>query len=185
MAERLLSQFSPQNGLDLRVFLTAIASILMHYPVAVGEEIADPFLGLPSKLKFPPTPYDVKQACDEIAARARPVRCLMDDWDARSRAQLEERKRIEDASRRDPDKAATVRKFEDEMASHGIHMEGWKKRQPTAHGETSQSVRSKLGLTQEQWDALPDAKIPCGAFQSLGEAVGKVVERTVSQEPDQ
>jgi hypothetical protein len=61
----------------------------------------------------------------------------MDDWDARSRAQLEERKRIEDASQRDPDKAATVRKFEDEMASHGIHMEGWKKRQERARSSTA------------------------------------------------
>jgi hypothetical protein len=51
------------------IFITAIVTILMHYPVKVVEEVVDPFFGLPSKLKYPPTPYDVRQACEEVATR--------------------------------------------------------------------------------------------------------------------
>jgi hypothetical protein len=51
------------------VFITAIVTILLHYPVAIAEEVVDPFHGLPSRLKFPPTPYDVRQACESVAER--------------------------------------------------------------------------------------------------------------------
>jgi hypothetical protein len=68
MAERLLKQFSHQSGTDPKAFLTSIASILMHYPVAIGEEVVDPFHGLPSQIKYC-TPYDVRQACEAVAER--------------------------------------------------------------------------------------------------------------------
>jgi hypothetical protein len=67
LAKRLLGSCPPKEGGDPEIFITAIVSILMHYPVAVCEEVVDPFFGLPAKLKFPPTPYDVRQACDAIA----------------------------------------------------------------------------------------------------------------------
>jgi hypothetical protein len=52
----------------------------------------------------------------------------------------------------------TIHEIEDEMASRGIYMSGWKARNGgKPHNETPESVRAKFGLTQEQWDALPNA----------------------------
>jgi hypothetical protein len=155
MAGRLLSQFSPQNGLDPRAFLTAIASILMHYPIAIGEEITDPFHGLPSQLKFPPAPYDVRQACDALM----PKPSFSEAWTGRSCAQLKERAQLEQAPR--PKK--TIAEIEDGCAARGIFMSGWLARQGglgadgRPHGETPETVRAKFGLTPEQWAALPNA----------------------------
>lgn len=73
LAERLIRQFKPQAGADPAVFLTAIVTIMVRYPVAVVEEVVDPFFGLPAKLPFPPTPYDVKQACEAIMAHRHRV----------------------------------------------------------------------------------------------------------------
>jgi hypothetical protein len=76
-------------------------------------------------------------------------------WDDRSRVQLEERKRLG----LEPPPKKTMREIEDDCAAHGIFMSGWKARQRTTGGETPESVRAKSGLTREQWDAIPDAKL--------------------------
>jgi hypothetical protein len=68
------------------VFITAIITIMAHYPIAVVEEVVDPFHGLPSKLQFPPTPFDVRCACDAVAERLARI--------ARSGPPFEPRKQI-------------------------------------------------------------------------------------------
>jgi hypothetical protein len=167
LADRLLSQFQPQKDCDPRAFLTAIASIMMHYPIEIVEEVVDPFRGLPSRLKFMPTPYDVRQALDA----AMPFSGLT-EWeiyDARTRAQLAERAQLP------PPPKKTMREIEDDCAARGIFMSGWKARNRT-NGETPVSVRAKLGLTQEQWDAIPAGKPTIDDWKSFGEAATAVQE---------
>jgi hypothetical protein len=172
LADRLLSQFRPIEGTDPKVFLTAITSVMMQYPIEIVEKVVDPVAGLPAQQPFTPTPYDVKTACDKLM---QPVFGRMDAYDTRSRAQLEERKQFEDASRRDPDKAATVRKFEDEMASYGIHMEGWKKRQERARSSTAPPPPSAPSSSSSQHGDSPHRNL---FYPEEGPQYAAILERT-------
>ena len=67
----MLRCFKPQAGVDGQVFATAIVGILLRYPMSVVREVTCPFTGLPTKTQFMPTPFDVRQACEELM---RPIR---------------------------------------------------------------------------------------------------------------
>jgi len=145
-----MTQFRSSQGTDPEVFLTAIVAVLMHYPIDVAELCADPYLGLPGQQPYTPTPYDVKQFCEK---QLRPRREKA-DWDQRTRAQIEDRSQDLRHSPRQ-----TIQEVEDEMAERGVFLPGYLKRAGQLQRgpqETPESVRRKSGLTQAQWDALPD-----------------------------
>ena len=159
IADNLISQFRDPKGADPRVFLTAIVTVLMHYPLEVAARAADPFTGLPSLQPWIPTPYDVKQFLESQMAFSRNKIA----WEARSRAQLEERAGIE-AQRKVPKQ--TVQEVGDEMAQRGVFLPGYIKgvgHVPGVATETPKSVCAKFGLSQAQWDALPDDTVRGGA----------------------
>ena len=67
----MLSCFRPQQGVDPKVWATAIVGILLRYPIEVAREICNPFTGLAAKQQFMPSPYDVRTAAEELM---RPLR---------------------------------------------------------------------------------------------------------------
>jgi len=156
-ADRLFSQFRNSQGTDPRAFMTAVVAVMMHYPLDVAEQAADPYFGLPALQQWMPTPYDVKQFCDRMVRPRREAAA----WEKRSQEQIRDR-RDNDLSR----PKQTVQEVEDEMAKRGIFLPGYIKRSgqiPGRNYETPETVRRKLGLTQEQWDALPDDTARGGA----------------------
>jgi hypothetical protein len=148
-ADRLFSQFRNSQGTDPRAFMTAVVAVMMHYPLDVAEQAADPYFGLPALQQWMPTPYDVKQFCDRMARPRREAAA----WDRRCREQIADSRKAKEGVRQ------SMEEIEDEMAKRGIFLPSYIKRSgqiPGRNYETPETVRRKLGLTQEQWDALPD-----------------------------
>lgn len=52
------------DAADPETFITAVAAVLADYPESVVLYVTDPRTGLPGKQQFPPSPYEVKQACE-------------------------------------------------------------------------------------------------------------------------
>jgi hypothetical protein len=75
---------------DATIFLDAAAAILSDYPDEVILLVTDPRTGIPGKLKWPPQPSEVKEACEAAMA---PIRRLLEaeDRERRIAAQLAQR----------------------------------------------------------------------------------------------
>jgi hypothetical protein len=74
-------------------------------------------------------------------------------WDRRAQAQLEERDRLEGI---EPPKQ-TIEQVREEMRARGLAMPVHRLGD-RPHTETPDAVRKRHGLSQEEWDAIPDAK---------------------------
>lgn len=105
--------------------------------------VSDPYSGLPSKVEWLPKPKEVKDACEEMVGVER--RAL--EWEQRAQKQLTERAEIEAGPRKIP------QWMMDQLAECGLTNDHKQR-----HGETPDKVMARLGLTQAQWDALPNGK---------------------------
>jgi hypothetical protein len=120
--------------------------VLSDYPLNVVTAVTDPRTGIPAKLKWLPTIAEIKTACEDIVGPRR----RMAEWEERSRAQLAERAQLE-APDGTTEHERIVAGFDDLLA----HL----RRDQTKPREqfTPEAVKAKLGLTDEQWAAIPDA----------------------------
>ncbi|HWS65665.1 MAG TPA: hypothetical protein VN325_23135 [Steroidobacteraceae bacterium] len=146
---------------DPEGYFSNLVSILSMYEeidarVAV-DVVAD---GCP----FPPTRYDLRQACEKAKA-GRTVPSYANQYDQRSRAQLAERERERQAAEKEPleVRKAVVADFMGFLRD--LKLTGKDPRQ--AHSETPETVRAKLGLSQEAWDALPDQPKDAGYWKGV------------------
>jgi hypothetical protein len=127
---------------DPESYYSNLISILCMY-AEVDARVAIADVG--NHCAYLPSRFDVRQACERAAsARARPLARA-----AAIRRQLDER---DERTCYRP--SQTVEEVRAEMRARGLPM-GDK-----VHTETPETARAKLGLTQEQWDALPSAKKP-------------------------
>lgn len=143
-ATAMLGFYRKDDAWDPEMFLTGISAVLAKYPREIIEKVTHPADGLPSKLKFPPTPAEVKEACEHemIPIRRR------DDHEARERARLRNREPEIDRSKR-----ATAEEIKADLAKRGFVMG---ERGRVVAIETPDMVKAKLGITNEQWNAIPD-----------------------------
>lgn len=141
-ADRILRFYRRTDAWDPDVFLAGIAANLAEYPKDIIDEVADPVKGIASKCTFPPQPSEVRKACEDIAEprRKRAAR------EASIKKQLDERQQLEAPH----EERQSWEQVQEELAAKGFGVS-------KANPETVQSVRQKLGLTQEQWDAIPNA----------------------------
>jgi len=146
-ATAMLGFYRKDDAWDPEMFLTGIAAVLALYPTDIIDQVTNPALGLPSKLRFPPTPAEVKDACEVLMApiraqqeRERKVQLALAD--RRLDQQLDEQR----------SKRRTYNEIAKDFAKVGIHLGG----QPRPI-ETVDAVRQRLGCSQEQWDAIPNA----------------------------
>lgn len=56
---------------DPETYASGVAAILSDYPRSIIEYVTDARTGIPSKLKWPPSPAEVKEACEAELARMR------------------------------------------------------------------------------------------------------------------
>lgn len=143
-AALMLGFYRKTDAWDPDAFLTGIAAILGEYSDDIIDEVTHPSKGIPSRLKFPPQPVEVRDACEAVALPRRKAA----EHNRRTQEQLAERKLLESS----PSPKQSHDEFKAEMAERGLMIDT----NGRAHRETPQRVRDKLGLTQEQWDALPD-----------------------------
>lgn len=140
-------------------YIGTIASLLCQYPRMVATECADPLRGVARTTKFLPTVAEVVAWCEPHTDRmGRTV-----DYDERSLRQLQERRElIARAQAETPEyRKAVVDRIMGELAKHGLT-----KDKLLAHGETPATVRAKHGISQEQWDTMPNAPPP-GQWEKL------------------
>lgn len=119
LAEILLRQFKPTEGVDPRVFMSAIVTVMCHYPIEQIRIIADPFDGLPARQNRMPTPFDVRAFC-EAATR-----------DSRRAADLRQREAIRAEEQRQYDLARatprqSVSEIKEEMRLRGLPVGDWR-----------------------------------------------------------
>lgn len=110
------------------------------------SHVTNPVSGLPSKLNWLPTVKEIRDACEEglrVLTRA-------DRWEAQARKQIAERETLAIENHR-PRK--TYEQLCEECRAVGI-MIGPKGRTAVDVGD----VRTKWGISQEQWNAIPNAK---------------------------
>ncbi len=145
LVSRLLGGYPSLNLHDPETYIASVTALLCGFSWWVGERAIEK---VSTESKFVPSKAEVAAACQHFAPD-RQVRTWGDDWDERSRKQLAEREAWEALS---PAEKQTMEELRAEMRARGLNMGGV---QP--HRETPGSVMAKLGLTQEEWDALPDA----------------------------
>lgn len=148
-AARLLGCYRCGDAHDPETFISAVAAVLARYPIHIIRQVTDPAAGIPSKIQWIPSIKEISDACK--AAAAPPPRSYAEEWDERSRLQLEERKLLEDHRPR-----KTYEQIKKELAASGIFIGGRKRLQ--SHDE-EHAFRSKYGITSAQWDAIPDSKL--------------------------
>ncbi len=127
-------------------YIGNMAALLCTYPRVIAHGCADPIRGVITKTSFVPTVSEVVKWCDPLTADMHKT-VAREDAIA---VQLAEREEWERGPAERPKQ--TIEELRAEMRGRGFNMGG-----PTGHTETPETVRAKLGLTQEEWDALPDA----------------------------
>ena len=88
-AQMVLSAYRRDDFADPDSFRLQLGMVLERYPDPIIEDGTSPLTGIQRYCKFPPSIAEVVAYFDEMKHRAT----YAADWDARSRQQLEERKR--------------------------------------------------------------------------------------------
>lgn len=142
-------------------YIGTLAALLCKYPKQVAIECTDPLRGVARKCKFMPTVADVVAWCEPETDRIyRHV----------ARENLIEQQRLERSEREaKPDqsgsRAAMLERVRREMQAAGMPIMGDYRLEEI---ETPDQVKRRLGISDEQWDALPAG--PCGTWRRLGQA---------------
>jgi hypothetical protein len=148
-----LFQFcTPVDVGDPRAFLAAVIGVFMEFPIEVMDLVADPVRGLPSRVKRPDL-VDIRRACEEAYA---PI------WQQIERDRIAHQQRLraleasQDRSKR-PTKEELLAKcswlFERRETEEDLRSRGFR---PLAE------IAAVAGVTQEQIDALPNARLEPG-----------------------
>lgn len=142
-------------------YIGTMAALLCEYPRIVAHQCADPLHGVTRTTKFLPTVAEVVEFCEPLVGS---MRGRVDKEDE-IRAQLEERARFE-AEERAPldERRATVDRVRADMAAAGMPIFGDRNHDRRF---TPEAVKKKLGITDEQWNAIPNAPQDQGYWQGL------------------
>lgn len=146
-AEILLGCARTGEANDPETYIAGVIRILSQYPIDIVQQVVDPYTGLPGKCDWLPKHAEIKRACDAIHL----PRKAREAYEERSRKQLEERARDEALLPR----KQTYEEFKAEMAARGLAVDVTGK----PHIDTAEAVKARLGITEEQWNALPNLPI--------------------------
>jgi hypothetical protein len=150
MAARLFDYFGPPETGDPRVMLSGAVQIFMSYPREAVEAVCDPVRGLPGELKWAPRLAEIRHAL-EVAMGPIRRREELEGRERQAKAQIAERQRMLPS----PDKPRkTYEQLQAELAEVGIFIGN---RGATAKPVNVKEFREKYGISQEQWDAIPNA----------------------------
>jgi hypothetical protein len=132
---------------DPKGYIGTLARLLCQYPRSIATLCADPIHGVARTTKFLPSTMEMIAFCeDRVGLLTHTIK-----RQARIEKQLQERDEWERGPAEPPPRQ-TIEEFHAEMRDRGLPMGG-----KAGHKETPASVRAKLGISQEQWDAIPDA----------------------------
>lgn len=132
---------------DPETYTAAVAAVLSEYPEDTIRHVTDPRTGIPSKVNWMPNVGEVRQACEDHFG---PTRRAM-EREAKERRQLAERKRLMPPE--GPKK--TYEELVADCNARGLMIGGPK---PGQQQRPIDDVLQDLGITREQFDAIPNAK---------------------------
>jgi hypothetical protein len=147
LVDRMLGCYPSVSLHDPEIYMAAVTSLLCGYSFWVGERaVAD----VAKSSKFVPCLAEVNEACERYAP-AKSTRAWAEDWQRRSLVQLEEREAPILGPAAENERTRIVEGFRGLLE----RLRGGDA--PRAASEfTPEAVRTKFGLSQAQWDALPD-----------------------------
>lgn len=134
-------------------YIGTLAALLITYPKSIAVRCIDPIHGVARTTTFLPTVANVVTWCE----RSLDTMERIVDFDARSEQQFRERDEFDQYEREEPHarRLEVVERIRREMAAAGMPLASDRAKH---HGDTPAKVQAKLGLTDEQWAALPDAR---------------------------
>lgn len=142
--KRLLGCYPSLNLHDPETYIAMLTATLVRYSYWVGERAVTK---VSKTSKFPPSLADLVEILDEFKPSSI---SWVSSYDQRSALQLAAREEMESA----PVPYQTPEEVADEMAARGIFMFS---RQRADNEFTPEKVKAKYGLTDAQWDVIPDA----------------------------
>jgi len=156
LVKRMMACYPSLSLHDPEVYIAELVMLLTRHPLDVGEKAIEKAKF--ESPKFLPTVPEVAKACDGIRQEGW---SYAQEFEAQSRRQLEDRRRRELEDEREP---LEYRRQAAERILAEYHAAVLGPTSPTI--ETAAMVKAKYGLTDQQWDALPDS--PKGHWQSIG-----------------
>lgn len=154
LVKRLLGSYPSLSLHDPETYITELVSLLTRYPDWVGEKAIE--LAKAESPTFVPSVPIVGKACKDAIGTTQTSLTYAQEWDERARLQLEERNRFDRQSSEAPgeDRAAVVDRIRADMAAAGMPIMGDGQYR---YRETEDVVKARLGLSDAEWDALPNA----------------------------
>ena len=151
-ASLVFAAYRKDDFADPQTFLLQLGMVLERYDDKVIETVTHPVTGIQRECKFPPTIAEMTAFIEEHIRRST----YAAQYDARSREQLKERDAFYDEGKPEPLEHRTriAEHIKNELRAKGFKFAGDEK---INHSETPATVMAKHNLTQEQWDAIPDA----------------------------
>jgi hypothetical protein len=146
-AIRLLGCYRTGDANDPETYISAVVSVLSRYAVHIIRDVTEPATGLPGRLKWLPTVAEIREECEILAQRDQ----RKFERERQIMAQLEAREALQITDGR-PKK--TYEQLVAECRAVGI-MIGPK---GPAQAVDVAAVRQKYGISQADWDAIPNAK---------------------------
>jgi hypothetical protein len=144
MAATLYGYFPPPDVGDPKVLLSGAVKMFASYPAAAVEAVCDPVTGLPATNKWAPNLAEIRLALDAAAAPIYRARAR----EKQIAEQLADRKPLQITDNRP---RPTYEELKARCAAAGLHIgpKGVERVSPA-------KVREKYGISQEQWDAIPN-----------------------------
>lgn len=144
MAARLFNYFPPPDVGDPKTLLSGAVKMFLSFPRKVVDAVCDPVSGLPAKSKWAPNLAELRMAIDiEMAPILRQIE--------RDKIAAEHRMALPAPMA----KRKTYEELQAELAEVGIYIGS---RGATAKPVNIKDFRDKYGITDEQWNAIPNAR---------------------------
>ncbi len=149
LAQRLFSFYPPPDVGDPRMLLSAAIAMMQMFPIEVVRGVCDPISGLPATNKFAPNLAEIRHALEVLDA----PRKRREERERAAHMQLNERKQLVITDRRE---RKTYEQLQAECAAVGLFIGQGRNGLKAMKAE---DIREKYGVTKEQWDAIPNAKL--------------------------
>lgn len=148
---KMLNGYPQGKASAPKSYIGTIAALLCKYPRVIALECADPTRGVATTTEFLPTVARMVNWCEPHVERMQRIVDLND----RSATQLREREHMEALEGAEPieHRRRVVERVRGDLIAAGMPLESDRAR---AHGETAATVKAKHGLTDAQWDEIPD-----------------------------
>lgn len=159
-AKMLLGCYRAGEANDPEVYTAAIIAVLCKYGEDVMRRVVDPADGLPSRCQWLPTVKEVRDACAECSEATRRSHeptfseLPLSRQKEIAQQQLEEERALQAALALAAPRRETWEETKADLVERGFNFS--EKPKPA---ETAWDVRNRLGITEAEWDAIPNLPV--------------------------